>query len=61
VKERWPAAVRYIEEHRLNEFFAEGADDIGILVQGGNYNTLVARSSGSASPTSTAARRSRST
>ena len=41
VKERWPAAVRYIEEHRLNEFFAEGADDIGILVQGGNYNTLV--------------------
>jgi len=41
VKERWPAALRYIEEHRLNEFFAEGADDIGIVVQGGNYNTLV--------------------
>ena len=41
VKERWPAALRYIEEHRLNEFFAEGADDIGIIVQGGNYNTLV--------------------
>jgi len=41
VKERWPAAVRYVEEHRLNEFFAEGADEIGIVVQGGNYNTLV--------------------
>jgi len=41
VKERWPAALRYIEEHKLNEFFAEGADDIGIIVQGGNYNTLV--------------------
>ena len=24
-----------------NEFFAHGADDIGIIVQGGNYNTLV--------------------
>ncbi|MCE9657591.1 MAG: indolepyruvate ferredoxin oxidoreductase subunit alpha [Burkholderiales bacterium] len=41
IKERWPAALRYIEEHRLNEFFAEGASDIGIVVQGGNYNTLV--------------------
>ena len=41
VKERWPAALRYIEEHRLNEFFADGSDDIGIIVQGGNYNTLV--------------------
>ena len=34
-------ACSYIEEHGLNEFFAEGADDIGIIVQGGNYNTLV--------------------
>jgi indolepyruvate ferredoxin oxidoreductase alpha subunit len=41
VRERWPAAVKYIEEHRLNEFFAEGADDIGIVVQGGSYNGLV--------------------
>jgi indolepyruvate ferredoxin oxidoreductase alpha subunit len=41
VKERWPAAVRFIEEHKLNEFFAEDADDIGIIVQGGSYNTLV--------------------
>ncbi len=41
IKERWPAAVRYIEEHQLNEFFAADASDIGIVVQGGNYNTLV--------------------
>ena len=41
VNERWPAAVRFIEERRLNEFFAEGADDIGIIVQGGSYNTLM--------------------
>ena len=41
VKERWPAAVRFIEERGLNEFFAEDADDIGIIVQGGSYNTLM--------------------
>ncbi|CAN7221647.1 MULTISPECIES: thiamine pyrophosphate-dependent enzyme [unclassified Variovorax] len=41
VKDRWPAAVRFIEDNRLNEFFSEDADDIGIIVQGGSYNTLV--------------------
>jgi indolepyruvate ferredoxin oxidoreductase alpha subunit len=41
VRERWPAAVRFIEQHGLNELFADGADDIGIVVQGGNYNTLM--------------------
>lgn len=41
VKDRWPAAVRFIEERKLNEFFSEDADDIGIIVQGGSYNTLV--------------------
>ncbi|MBA3479372.1 MAG: indolepyruvate ferredoxin oxidoreductase subunit alpha, partial [Lautropia sp.] len=41
VKERWPAAVRFIEERRLNEFFGENADDIGIIVQGGSYNTMI--------------------
>ncbi|SEF33418.1 indolepyruvate ferredoxin oxidoreductase subunit alpha [Variovorax sp. NFACC27] len=41
VKDRWPAAVRFIEERKLNEFFSEDADDIGIIVQGGSYNTLM--------------------
>ena len=41
VNERWPAALRFIEERGLNEFFAEGADDLGIIVQGGLYNSLV--------------------
>ncbi|RPH66166.1 MAG: indolepyruvate ferredoxin oxidoreductase subunit alpha, partial [Burkholderiales bacterium] len=40
VAQRWPAAVRFIEEHGLNEFFADDRDDIGIIVQGGHYNTL---------------------
>ncbi len=41
VKDRWPAAVRFIEERKLNEFFAEDADDIGVIIQGGNYNTML--------------------
>ena len=41
VQERWPAAVRFIEERGLNEFFAADADDVGIIVQGGTYNTLL--------------------
>ncbi|HCB1500563.1 TPA: indolepyruvate ferredoxin oxidoreductase subunit alpha [Klebsiella michiganensis] len=41
VHQRWPAAVRFIRERRLNEFFSSDADDIGIVLQGGNYNTLI--------------------
>ena len=41
VEQRWPAAVRFIEEQGLNEFFADGMADIGIIVQGGLYNTLI--------------------
>lgn len=41
VTQRWPAAVRFIEERQLNEFFAADADDIGIVVQGGCYNTQI--------------------
>ena len=41
VNQRWPAALRFIEEHGLNEFFSEGAGDVGIVVQGGSYNTLL--------------------
>jgi indolepyruvate ferredoxin oxidoreductase alpha subunit len=41
VEQRWPAAVRFIRERGLNEFFAEGECDVGIVVQGGLYNTLL--------------------
>jgi indolepyruvate ferredoxin oxidoreductase alpha subunit len=41
VTQRWPAAVRFIAERGLNEFFGDEADDIGIVVQGGCYNTLI--------------------
>jgi indolepyruvate ferredoxin oxidoreductase alpha subunit len=41
VEQRWPAAVRFITEHRLNEFFAGRETDIGIVMQGGMYNTTL--------------------
>src|SRR5580704_1155425 len=41
IRTRWPAAQRYIAEHSLNEIFAEDAQDIGIILQGGMYNTTV--------------------
>jgi indolepyruvate ferredoxin oxidoreductase, alpha subunit len=41
IHDRWPAAVRFIEERKLNEFFGAETGDIGIAVQGGAYNTLI--------------------
>jgi indolepyruvate ferredoxin oxidoreductase alpha subunit len=41
IKDRWPAALKFIQDKKLNEFFAEDSADIGIIVQGGLYNTLV--------------------
>jgi len=43
VNERWPAAVEYIRTHELNEVFTgPGATaDVGIIVQGGLFNTLM--------------------
>jgi indolepyruvate ferredoxin oxidoreductase, alpha subunit len=42
VAERLPAARRFVREHRLNEVFTGGADlgDMGIIVQGGLFNSL---------------------
>jgi len=41
VDRRWPAAVDYIQRAGLNEFHGENERDIGIIVQGGLYNTLI--------------------
>lgn len=41
LEERIPAARRYIAEHRLNEIFGNPDSDVGIIVQGGLYNTLI--------------------
>ena len=37
---RLPAARKFVLEHRLNEVFG-GSEDVGIVVQGGLYNTLM--------------------
>lgn len=39
--ERLPAARRYIQEHRLNELMDGDYAHVGIIVQGGLYNTLI--------------------
>ncbi len=40
IGDRWPAAVRFIRERGLNEVINNDAADIGIITQGGLYNTL---------------------
>jgi indolepyruvate ferredoxin oxidoreductase alpha subunit len=40
IEGRWPAAIRFIAENGLNERFGHDGGDIGIIVQGGLFNTL---------------------
>src|SRR5271154_1983954 len=42
IEQRWPAAVKFIKEHQLNEFLGPSApSDVGIVLQGGLYNTVL--------------------
>ena len=41
VNVRWPAAVKFIKENKLNEVINDGAEDFGIILQGGLYNTVI--------------------
>ena len=41
VRSRWPAAVQFIRENGLNEFFGGATGEVGVIVQGGLYNTLM--------------------
>ena len=40
-EQRWPAAVRFIKERKLNEFIDGPASELGIVLQGGLYNGLL--------------------
>lgn len=40
IEKRWPAAVRFVAEHHLNEHFGVATGEVGIIVQGGLYNML---------------------
>jgi indolepyruvate ferredoxin oxidoreductase, alpha subunit len=41
INNRWPAAERFIREHRLNERFGPSEAPIGIVCQGGLYNGVI--------------------
>jgi indolepyruvate ferredoxin oxidoreductase, alpha subunit len=41
IEKRWPAAIRFIKERKLNEVFAGDIDDVGIIMQGGMYNGVL--------------------
>ena len=40
IEQRWPAGVTFVRDHKLNEFFGPEAGELGIIVQGGLYNSL---------------------
>jgi indolepyruvate ferredoxin oxidoreductase alpha subunit len=41
IEVRWPAAVAFVRENKLNEVFAGDMTDTGILCQGGMYNAVI--------------------
>jgi indolepyruvate ferredoxin oxidoreductase alpha subunit len=41
IEKRWPAAQKFIQENALNELFADGSQDFGIILQGGMYNSMI--------------------
>jgi indolepyruvate ferredoxin oxidoreductase alpha subunit len=41
IAQRWPAAQKFIKDHKLNEFLGGHLGDVGIVVQGGMYNNLI--------------------
>jgi indolepyruvate ferredoxin oxidoreductase alpha subunit len=41
IEVRWPSAVRFIKEHKLNELFDGDMNDFGIICQGGLYNAVI--------------------
>jgi indolepyruvate ferredoxin oxidoreductase alpha subunit len=40
IEKRWPAAIDFIVNQKLNERFGTDQDEIGIIVQGGLFNSL---------------------
>jgi indolepyruvate ferredoxin oxidoreductase alpha subunit len=41
IEKRWPAAVKFIKERKLNEVFDGEASHLGIVLQGGMYNGVM--------------------
>jgi len=41
IHHRLPAAIRFIRQHRFNEWFGPAQGKVGILLQGGMYNNVI--------------------
>ena len=41
IDQRWPAAIQYIKDQQLNEFLGGTQGDVGVIVLGGLYNSLI--------------------
>src|SRR5499427_5670109 len=41
IEKRWPAAIRFIKQRKLNEVFGGDIEDVGIIMQGGMYNGVL--------------------
>jgi indolepyruvate ferredoxin oxidoreductase alpha subunit len=41
IGKRWPAAVSFIRDHRLNEVFGPKDEGVGLILQGGMYNGVI--------------------
>jgi indolepyruvate ferredoxin oxidoreductase alpha subunit len=41
IEKRWPAAVQFIKENKLNEFLGPKKGDVGIILLGGMYNGVI--------------------
>jgi indolepyruvate ferredoxin oxidoreductase alpha subunit len=41
LEQRWPAAVKFISARKLNEQFGPADAEIGIMLQGGMYNSVI--------------------
>lgn len=41
IEKRWPAAVEYITENKLNEFFGPKQSPVGLVIMGGMYNGVI--------------------
>ena len=41
VHDRWPAALAFVRDNRINERFGPSEDELGIILQGGMYNAVI--------------------
>src|ERR1700712_581307 len=41
LEQRWPAAVEFIKRRKLNEYFGPSEGDVGIILLGGMYNSVM--------------------